>query len=132
MTTYPADNFAYEEHDPAANGGAGADYVERDEELDVLCSFYGPHCHALAATLRDALAVDQDRAALRSVGIALTEVGRAVQVPALFTERWLRRVDIPITLRRRTRRVFKVLTIESGQLGIDNELYVTPIQVNNP
>lgn len=127
-----ADTFAYEEHVPDDNGGAGADAVERDEELEVLCSFYGPACASNAARLRDGLAVEQNRAQLRADGIVVTEVGRATQVPVLVTERWLRRVDVTITLRRRTRRLYKVLTVTSGQLGIDNEIYVTPIQVNNP
>ncbi len=118
------DTFAYVGHDPAGNG---SDDVQMDELLYVLHSFYGPDCHALCARFRAGLMVEQNRDALTAANIALMEVQDATHLPALLKERWVKRIDVTVVYRRRTSRTYNVLTIESGQLGLDNEHYVTPI-----
>lgn len=105
----------------------GQEKVERDEWFECLHSFYGPNSAALCKRLRDGLEVSQNRDALRSVGISLTEVREAVVLPALLKEKWVRRVDVTVLYRRRTSSAYQVLTIQTGQLGLDNEHYVTPI-----
>ncbi len=118
------DTFAYVGHNPA---GAGSDEVQEDELLYVLHSFYGPECHSLCARFRAGLMLAQNRDALTAANIALVEVQEATHLPALLKERWVKRIDVTAVYRRRTSRTYNVLTITSGQLGLDNEHYVTPI-----
>lgn len=106
--------------------------VERDEILYVLHSFYGPGASQMCKRLRDGLEIAQNRATLRAAGLALVECQEAVTLPALVKETWVKRIDVTVVYRRRTSSAYPVRTIESGQLGLDNELWVTPITVNNP
>lgn len=122
------DAFAYEGHDPA---GEGTSSVDRDELLYVLHSFYGPDSHAFCEQFRDGFEVGQNRAALLAQGVALMEVGEATILPALLKEKWVKRVDVTVTYRRRTSRVYQVRTIQSADAVLDNERYLTPINVPN-
>lgn len=125
-----ADPFGMTQHDPAGNGGSGSDNVSRHENLDVLVSFYGPNADANAGQLRDGLLIDQNRAALTAADISLIGIGEVVSVPSLVKDRWLYRVDLPVFLRRLTTRTFNILTIESGQIVLDNEHYTETINVS--
>jgi hypothetical protein len=91
--------------------GQGTDTVIAWETLDVLASFYGPRALDLAGRLRDGLAIEQNRTALRQAGLALGGMGRMVKVPELVNNAWLRRVDLPLTLRNEARRTFGVLNL---------------------
>lgn len=122
------DVFAYEGHNPT---GEGSSSVERDELLYVLHSFYGPDSHAFCEMFRDGFEVGQNRAELLASGIALVEVGDATNLPALLKEKWVKRVDVTVTYRRRTARVYQVRTIQSADAVLDNERYLTPINVPN-
>jgi hypothetical protein len=122
------DAFAYEGHDPA---GEGTSSVDRDELLYVLHSFYGPSSHAICEQFRDGFEIGQNRAELLASGVALVEVGEATVLPALLKEKWVKRVDVTVTYRRRTSRVYQVRTIQSADAVLDNERYLTPINVPN-
>ncbi len=106
----------------------GVTQIQRDELLFVLHSFYGPNCKALAERMRNALDVSQNRAALRAAGLLFKEAQEPVVLPALLKEKWVKRVDITIVYARRAIHTYAIRIIESGQLGLDNEHYVTPIQ----
>lgn len=123
------DAFAYEGHDAADDGTSS---VDRDELLYVLHSFYGPNSGGLCERFRDGLEIPQNRAVLSSHRIELVEVGEATRVPALLQETWVRRVDVTVTYRRRTSRRYQIRSLIGGELGLDNEHYLTPITVSNP
>lgn len=106
---------AYVDHDGA---GEGHDDLVRHEQLDVLATFYGPGAARNAARLRDGLQIAQNRAALDAQGMAFVEAGPVRTVPELVNEQWLRRCDIPITLRRVVRREYAVLNILSAPVSI--------------
>jgi hypothetical protein len=128
-----SDAFAYEKLVSGTNGNAdGAVLIERDELIYVMHSMYGPGAAANSKRLRDGLEISQNRDALIAAGVALVEVEESITAPALLQETWVRRVDTQVVFRRRTSRAYPVLTIESGQIGLNNERYVTPITVNNP
>jgi hypothetical protein len=117
------DTFTYDNTD-------GTTYtVQRDEMLYFLVSAYGPNAGRTRKMLSDGLAVSQNRDALLAAGLALVEMQEMTKVPALFKEKWVTRVDSTVVFRRRTTTVYTVATITSGQLGLNNELYVTPINV---
>lgn len=121
------DAFGYERH---STDGL-LTYVERDELLYVLHSFYGPNAHGYCERFRDGLELPQNRDEMRAANLALVEVQEAVNLPSLLKEKWVQRVDTTVIYRRRTSRTFPVLTIESAEFGLNNELYVTPIVVDN-
>lgn len=128
LSNSTVDAFAFESHDPA---GEGPTSVERDELLEYIHSFYGPHAHGLAERFRDGFEIGQNRDVLRAAGLGLVEVQRANKVPALLKEKWVPKVDVTVVYRRRTSRPYPVLTIQSATGGlVTEELGTTPIIVN--
>lgn len=124
VTRSSVDVFAFERH------GAESEAVERDELLFVLHSFYGPNSHAMCERFRDALEISQNRDVLRDAGISLVEVEGATILPALLKEKWVKRVDVTVIYRRRTSRVFPVLTIQSAQGSVVTDNSTVQIIVN--
>lgn len=106
ITTVGRDFDPYMRHD---GGQSGKDLFTRNETLDVLASFYGPDGFSYAALLADGLALSQNRAALRSVGIKLGFTGGIVSAPALVNLRWLWRADLHIEFHREVRREYPIL-----------------------
>lgn len=131
ITSAQPDKFMYARHDPSA-GPEGSSFIERDELLTVLISFYGPQSMDYAMRLIDGIEVGQNRADLSSARAEIRYTNDPVIVPALLKEKWVKRVDVPVIVSRRTSRRYAVNTIASGQLGLDNESWVTPINVNQP
>lgn len=117
------DTFSFDEE---AADGLSMD-VARDEILYCLHSFYGPNAAAMCARFRAGMSLSQNRAVLLTHNIALVSVEEATRLPALLKEKWVNRVDADVVYRRRTTHAYSVLTIQSAQLGLDNEQYVTPI-----
>lgn len=118
------DTFSFERHDPTGNGSTA---VEEDEILTVLHSFYGPHASQLCERFRKGISITQNRDTLYSSGILLTEVQGAIVIPALLKEKWVKRVDVRVIYRRRTSTSYAILNVQSGQLGLNNGLWATPI-----
>lgn len=127
ITTMPADKFVFLRMIDAATTE-----LQCSEELDVLVSFYGPNCQNFASRWRDGLQIQQNRAALTAQKVKLITVGDQRQVPALFKQVWTKRIDIPTRFRRWVVRRYSQAAIESATVGLDNELYITPIVVNPP
>lgn len=132
IQTYDADTFAYVKHDPTGNGGAGESELQRDEQLRVLMSFYGPNGDALETRLRDGLQIEQNRANLGAQGVKLIQLLQATQLPALLMDKWVRRVDVVGLFNRRVTRRYTVGTIVSSTVSLNNEQYITNISVTNP
>ena len=110
-----ADTFAAVIHDGAAAAGEGADVVQRNELLDIMCSFYGPNCQATGALFRDGLSVAQNREVLFLNGMGLVSVGDLKKAPELVKNVWLPRADLPLVIRREIRREYPVLNLLSAQ-----------------
>lgn len=98
--------------------GQGADEIQRHEEFDLLCSFYGPNCADYATNLHDGLAIWQNRSLLRLSGLAFVEAGIHRVLPELVKNRWLDRADKTLTLRRIIRRNYPVLNLASARAKI--------------
>lgn len=122
----------YQAHDPAANAGWGVNVFERDEELVVLHSFYGPNSAQIQSQYADGLFVDQNRDLLTTNGIKLMSVADAYNVPALLKEKWVKKVDQRVTFRRRIRREYPILHVVGADITLDNEKYLTQIVVTAP
>lgn len=125
----PSDTFAYEKHDPAVQGSSE---VQRDEQLNVLLSFYGANALQYALRWKSGLSIGQNRDGLRAAGMDLIEVQDAILVPALIKEKWVRRADIRTFIRRRTAIGFNILNLESANGTLDTEALQTTINVTNP
>lgn len=111
-----ADNYPAFVHISAPDSD-GVDQLQRHERLNILVSFYDLGTDGLAnsyaATLRDGLAVAQNREILTLNGMGLIEVGQLQAVPSLLKERWQYRVDLPFQLSRIVVRTYAVLDVES-------------------
>ena len=112
------DVFAFERHVPI---GDGDDEFQRHEVFDLECSFYGPNADEYADLLRDGLAVAQNREPLFLVGIGVVQSGIRTRAPILLKEKWLKRSDLTVTLRREIRRTYPVLTVlKAGGTLVDD------------
>lgn len=117
----PADTFAFEMHDPAAANGNGADVMNRNEELTILCSFYGPNAGGYATGVRDGLSVPQNREALLKAGMALIGCEDIVSAPALINDQWYSRLDMTVRIRRSVTRVYPILHITSAGITLTTD-----------
>ncbi|MGO9474234.1 MAG: hypothetical protein ACLPWS_12665 [Rhodomicrobium sp.] len=121
----PADLFPVIVHEGAAAGGNGQDELQRYESIDVLASFYDlgttGQADYYAATLRDGLAIAQNREPLGALAIVLIKTGDLTAVPVLVKQRWMYRVDFTFTLRRTIQRDYPVLNLlgAAGTLSAD-------------
>jgi len=106
--------------------------LERDQEINLLASFYGPQAQNVCGVFKDGLQIEQNRFALGRSGIKLINTARERHLPSLVKEVYQQRYDLPVLMRRRIRRVYQSASINSAMLGLDNEYYITPITVNPP
>lgn len=118
--------------DATADLGNGADVFERDEELILLHSYYGPNSMKLQSLFQDGLYLDDNRALLTAQGIKFISFVDAMQVPALMKETWVKKMDQRYIFRRRIRRQYPIRYLLSATATLDNEQYLTQITVTTP
>lgn len=110
------DAFPFVEH---IGDGDGCDQLMRNEELDLLCSFYDLGTNGLAdfyaELVRDGVVISQNREYLKAQNFDLGFVGDMTVVPSLLKVRWLYRVDLAIQIRRQIFRQYPVLNVLSVQ-----------------
>lgn len=100
-------------HDGAADQGQGATISLRNEEFEVLVSFYGPNSASYAAGLRDGFGISQNREAMRAAGIGFVKVDRITKVPDLKNGAFIRRADLPFRCRRVAARTYPIRNVLS-------------------
>lgn len=108
ITTIASDYGAPKVHRPADDGH---DELQRHDTADLLASFYGPRGYSLASLLRDGLMIPQNREAMRAAGINLLDCTRMRTASDLMNERFVRRVDLEISLRRAFVRTYPILSV---------------------
>jgi len=117
-----SDTFPYVAHEAAGNGD---DHMQRQEQLDLLASFYdlgiSGEADLFAAQLRDGFAIAQNREALQLAGWQFAFGGDLLTVPSLLKQRWLYRVDYAFSIRRQIDRTYPVLNLESAQGTITSD-----------
>lgn len=126
------DTFAYQRHLPVLEAG-GANQVERDVFMDVLCSFYGANSNQIMGRWREGLSIDQNRDVLGSYQIKLIGLGKPVMVPSLIKDRYARRVDLVTQFVRRVTVTYGIrhLLSANGELRTE-ELAPVPLTINQP
>ncbi|WP_431207507.1 phage neck terminator protein [Burkholderia cepacia] len=93
----------------------GSDTYIRHQDLDVLCTFYGPAAKGYAQRLADGLALPQNREQLQLLDMAFVGVSEIRAAPDLVNQQWVRRYDITVKLRRKVTRTYAVLNLKSVQ-----------------
>lgn len=141
VRTYP-DTWTYQRHDPSrgvdGDGIAQGALVSQHDELhEVLVSFFGDSASTNEATLRAGWNVQQNRDAIKRLtanSIEFVEQRGGVVLPSLLKEKWVRRVDTTLVLRRRAEFEFPVRTILSGVFTVHTDVGTvdTPTIVTNP
>lgn len=116
VTMREGDTYAVEAHEPD-----GTSIVTRHETLDITCTFYGPHCQANAALLRDGLGLAQNREALFAVGAGLVDVGQLQRGGDLVKNRWMQTSELPFSIRRIINRVYAILDLVALDLTVQTE-----------
>ncbi len=127
ITVTDPDTFAVELHDPT---GLGSSEVQQHEVVDILTSFYGPQANRYAGLLRMGFQVAQNREILQLNAMAFVQSGNPVSVPSLVKDKWKKRVDLPIKIRRQVRRVYAVESLLSSQGELFTEATEVSINVN--
>ncbi|WP_446902998.1 phage neck terminator protein [Burkholderia sp. YIM B11467] len=93
----------------------GSDTYIRHQDLDVLCTFYGPAAKGYAQRLADGLALPQNREQLKLLDMAFVSVSEIRAAPDLVNQQWVRRYDMTVRLRRKISRTYAVLNLKSVQ-----------------
>jgi len=110
ITEWDPDTYAVEEHDRSGNGTTN---LKRHETVRILLSFYGQRASYYMALLRDGLQIEQNREVFQRNAMGLVDTGRATAVPSLVKDKWLNRIDLPMTMRRLILRTYPVLNLVS-------------------
>lgn len=131
----PSDTFPFVGHKPDV-GEFGSNELQRNEELNLLCSFYDLGTNGLAddycARLRDGVMIEQNRDPLYFAGMGLVDTGEPTPVPSLFKARWLYRVDLRLTVRRLIQRIYAVPSLASAEgeiIGDGTQTFIRPFDV---
>lgn len=98
--------------------GDGHDLMQRHEEIEVLCSFYGHNAGRYMAMARDGIALPLNNGMLETGGISFVGIGRHVIAPELVNQQWIRRWDLPMTFRRNAERTYPILNLESAEVSV--------------
>ena len=112
------DTYGVIQHDPADGGGEGGDSQIRYETVDVLLSAYGRGAAGALALIRDGFQIEQNRAAMNLANVSYQYAGDIIPAPSLVKERWLRRYDMTINLRRAIQRTYPVLTLTASKVHL--------------
>lgn len=116
-----ADAGPYIQHNGAGQSGTGQDDIQRHEDIEVMCSFYGPNSFRYAAMLRDGAGIEQNIDVLRTHSIAFVECGPIRTLPEFFNQQWIKRGDISVFFRRQIKRSYGILNIVSAEPVITSD-----------
>lgn len=93
--------------------------LQRHDDLQLICSFYGSLSDENASILRDGFQLTQNRDALTSAQMGFTGTSPSTFVPEFINNRWFPRTDITILLKRRIDRTYAVLPFAGASGNIE-------------
>lgn len=91
----------------------GSYNLQRMEDLEVQCAFFGEDAADVAAATRDGFQIAQNLEALQFAKMGFVNTNQMVHVPDLVNERWVDRYEMSVFLRREILRVYPILTFAS-------------------
>jgi hypothetical protein len=97
------------------------DVLEMQEDVDVLCSFYGPQCRGNAAMMRDGMQVSQNRETLPPNNMGYVSAGPIRTLPELLNNLWYQRADVILYFRRAVVRTYPVFDLLSAQGTVESD-----------
>lgn len=83
----------------------------QNEEVTLLIRFYGQQSQQIATTFRLSILHPQNNYQLNKLGFTLLGVSSLIAFPEFINEKWYRRHDLTIELRRRTQRTYNVKSL---------------------
>lgn len=101
--------------------GNGSDVLRRHEEIDILCTFYGPNAQRFAMLLRDGLVIPQNIEELKSQSLYLVGAGDLRAAPELINQQWVKRYDIGVAFRRQIVRTYAIENLLSADPTLIND-----------
>lgn len=110
--------------------------LQRQEQLEVQVSIYGPDALDYAGLIIDGFQIPQNQAGLLSANMGLVEVTKALHIPELINERFFNRYELQVILNRQVQRLYPILNFLSltgtiySQTG-NNANYVLPWNASN-
>lgn len=108
----------------------GSYQFQRQEDIAVKCSVYGPLALTVIEELRDGFQVTQNLEALRLANMGYRGISDVIPIPDLFNERWYNRYEIIVTLTRQVQRTYPVLSFASATGTVDTVLNGNPETFN--
>ncbi|ALD93470.1 hypothetical protein CR3_4288 [Cupriavidus gilardii CR3] len=105
-------------HDPT---GDGSDVYQRHQDIELLCTFYGPAAKGYAQMLVDGLAIPQNSEQLGLNDMKFVSAGTIRAAPDLVNQQWVRRYDVTVALRRKITRTYPVLNLLSAQVKTETD-----------
>lgn len=106
--------------------------IVRHEDLEIVCSFYGPAGEGYAEILRDGMQVSQNREPLLIASMGFKSNTGLTHVPEQHNDRWYERCDITLTISRETGKVYEILCFTGAIGAIITETLTLPFEVTNP
>lgn len=100
------------------DGINGYDALQEHEELDILCSFYGPNNEQYQSYLRRGLYIDQNQAVFRANAVGMVATTGFTRAAELVKEQWWPRTDMTVTVRREIRLNYSVMNLLCAQVRI--------------
>lgn len=101
----------------------------RHEEIETLCSFYGPNADGLAALTQDNVAVGQNFDLLEEQGLFYRRAEDIVPMPELVNDQWQKRYDLALYWGRKVVRDYTIETIETAQVELYNDVGIPPTHI---
>lgn len=116
--------FGVNSIDPDANAFNGfnsqnVNTLQRHENLEIKCSFYGPDCEDLSSQVRDGFQITQNLEALTLANMGFTGTNKAIHVPDFVNERWIDRFEMLVFLKREIIRTYPILNFVSVSGSIE-------------
>jgi len=100
------------------DGGDGYDAMQQMEELDILCSFYGPNNEMIQSYFQRGLYVEQNLAVFRANAVGIVSTTGFTRAAEFFKERYWPRTDVTVTVRREVRYNYNIVNLLRAQVDI--------------
>lgn len=108
----------------------GTTYLNRQERLELQCSFVGPNALSNYSIVRDGFQIPQNLEALLLANMGFQEMTEALRGPDLVNERWVTRFESTIILVRQVVRTYPILSFTSASGTVHTVIGQTNYDLN--